>query len=162
MRARLTRSHRLDVRHSHVAVVNMDPSGTQGLVNWKNCRSITPGQRIADAVCDTPHHWCIYLAALCIDQFGQRYIKAIEVEPQGYHLAARLTEVIETYYRGLLDECNPLHLAGFVWIANPGGESMTEEQAEKIIDAVGAWGPANLEAILNDPQAPWALSRSAA
>lgn len=60
MRNRLARSHRLDVPHHHVVVVNMGPSGTQGLI-----------------------------------------------------------------------------ASG--WIANPSGVSMTEEQAARVFDAVGAW-----------------------
>lgn len=139
MRTRLERSFRATLRSNHVAVVNIDPSGNQGLINWKNCRSIPPGQRIADAVCDFPHRWSIYLAALCIDQHGQRYIKSIEAEPAGNYLASDLTDVIETCYRGLLDECNPQHLVGSGWIANPSGVSMTEEEAARVFDAVGAW-----------------------
>jgi hypothetical protein len=122
-----------------VAVVNIDPSGLQGLINWKNAKSIAPGQAIADAVCDIPHRWVIYFSALCIDQFGQRYIKSQEVAPQGMYLSEQITDVIETYYRELLDGCNPLHIVGSGWIANPCGASLDEEQAARIFDVVGAW-----------------------
>ncbi len=138
-RARLERNCRAMLSSNHVAVVNIDPSGRQGLINWKNCRSIAPGQAIADAVCDFPHQWSIYLSTLCIDQFGQRYIKSVEVAPQGQYLAATLTDVIETYYKELRDGCNPNHLVGSGWIAIPNPVSLDEEQAARIFDAVGAW-----------------------
>lgn len=138
-RARLERACRALLSTNHVAVVNIDPSGRQGLINWKNAKSIAPGRAIADAVCDIPHNWVIYFSALCIDQLGQRYIKSQEVAPQGVYLSEQLNEVIETYYRDLLDSCNAQHVVGSGWIANPCGVSLDEEQAARIFDAVGAW-----------------------
>ena len=82
MRARMGRALGAILRSNSVAVVNLDPSGRQGMVNWKNCKNIPPSRRIADAVCDYAHHWTIYLAGLCIDQSGQRYYKAQEVAPR--------------------------------------------------------------------------------
>lgn len=139
MRARVERSCRALLSTNHVAVVNIDPSGRQGMVNWKNCKNIAPGQRIADAVCDIAHSWTIYISALCVDQRGQRYIKSVEIAPQGIYLAAGLTDVIEQSYRGLVDECNPNHLVASGWIAIPSAVSLDEEQAARVFDAVGAW-----------------------
>lgn len=138
-RRRLERNLRAILSSNHVAVVNIDPSGRQGLINCKNAKSIPPGQAIADAVCDIAHHWVIYFSALCIDQTGQRYIKSSEVEPQGVYRADQITEVIETYYRQLVNECNQQHLVGSGWIANPCGMSLDEAQAANIYDAIGAW-----------------------
>lgn len=71
IRARMERSCRALLATNHVAVVNIDPSGRQGMVNWKNCKNIPPGQRIADAVCDIAYSWTIYLSAFCIDQHAR-------------------------------------------------------------------------------------------
>jgi hypothetical protein len=139
MRARLNRSCRALLNSNNVAVVNIDPSGRQGLINWKNAKSIATGRAIADAVCDIAHHWCIYVSALCIDQRGQRYIKSLEVVPQGMYLAAQLTDVIEAYYRDVINGCNPLHVVGSGWIAIPNNVSLEEAQAANIFNAVGAW-----------------------
>ena len=76
-KARLERFSRSVLRQHHIAVVNIDPTGKQGLINWHNCKSVARGRHIADAICDIAHHWTIYLAALCVDQFGQQYIKAM-------------------------------------------------------------------------------------
>lgn len=138
-RARLERACRALLSANHVAVVNIDPAGRQGMINWKNCKNIPPGQRIADAVCDIPHRWTIYFSAFCVDPFGKRYIKSSEVEPQGIYLASQLEDVIETYYREVLDTCNPKQIVGSGWIANPCGVSLSEEQAARVFDAVGAW-----------------------
>lgn len=139
MRARLNRSCRALLNSNNVAVVNIDPSGRQGLINWKNAKAIATGRAIADAVCDIAHPWCIYVSALCIDQRGQRYIKSLEVVPQGMYLAAQLTDVIEAYYRDVINGCNPLHVVGSGWIAIPNNVSLEEAQAANIFNAVGAW-----------------------
>lgn len=132
------------LRQNHVAVVDAEASEVQVLVNWQNGKRISLKQPkvyrlLADAVCDIPHHWSIYLAALCRDQFGQRYMKSVEVEPEGVFLAKRLDAVIEHYAEQLKAGCNPAHLIGLGWIAIPAAVTLVEEQAAAIFEAVGAW-----------------------
>lgn len=139
MRRRVERSMRALLSSNHVAVVNLDPSCRQGMINWKNCKNIPPGQQIADAICDIAHHWTIYLGALCIDQSGNRYIKAVEIAPQGIYLVKDLADAIEHSYLALRNDCNPNHLIGSGWIAIPSAVSLDEDQAARVFDAVGAW-----------------------
>ncbi|WP_137822153.1 hypothetical protein [Pseudomonas sp. D(2018)] len=146
-RARLHAYFKAMLSSNHVAVVDAEGSGVQTLINWKKAALITSKGRtaIVDAVCDIPHHWCIYLAALCRDHEGKRYMKAVEVTPQGVYLAKDLEQVIETYSVELRDGCNPKHLQGMAWIAIPGPVSLEEAQADRIFDAVSAW-PASSQA----------------
>ncbi|AEK81726.1 hypothetical protein D3X12_24295 [Pseudomonas protegens] len=139
MRVRMERSCRALLSTNHVAVVQIDPSNRQGMINWVNCKSIPPGQRLADAVCDIPHRWTIYLSVQCCDQRGYRYTKSVEVAPQGNYLAAHLEDVIEDTYKDLIAESNPNHRVASGWIAIPAAVSLTEEQAARVFDAVGAW-----------------------
>lgn len=139
MQSRMRRSLSAILRSNHVAVVNLDPSGRQGLVNYRNCKSIATGQRIADALCDYGHRWTIYVAGLCVDQDGSRYIKASEAAPQGVYLAAHLTDVIEEHYKALLGTCNPNHLVASGWLAIPNDVSLDESQAAAVFAACGAW-----------------------
>lgn len=139
MRRRVERSMRALLSSNHVAVVNLDPSCHQGLINWRNCKNIPPGQQIADAICDIAHQWTIYLGALCIDQSGNRYIKAVEIAPQGIYLVKDLADAIEHSYLALRNDCNPNHLIGSGWIAIPSAVSLEEDQAARVFDAVGAW-----------------------
>lgn len=139
MHARLERFSRSVLRQYRVAVVNIDPAGRQGLIDYGTAKNIAPGRHVADAVCDISHPWVIYIGAFCIDQSGQRYIKAIEVTPQGIYRSDALAGVIEENYRALLDTCNPAHVVSSGWIANPNGVSLTEEQADRIFEACGAW-----------------------
>lgn len=139
MHARMAKACGAVLRSNHVAVVNLDPSGRQGMLNWKNLKSIPPSKRIADAVCDYAHQWTIYLSGLCIDQAGRRYYKSQEIAPQGIYKAEHLTDVIEHTYRALLDTCNPMHLVASGWLAIPDDVSLREEQAAAVFEACGAW-----------------------
>lgn len=139
MHARLERFSRSVLRQYRVAVVNIDPAGRQGLIDYGTAKNIAPGRHIADAVCDIAHPWVIYIGAFCIDQSGQRYVKAVEVAPQGIYRSDDLKNVIEENYRALIGECNPKHLIGSGWIANPNDVSLSEEQADRIFEACGAW-----------------------
>lgn len=138
-RTRLDRSLRAILSSGHVAVVNIDPAGKQGLINWLNCKNIPKGQRVANAVCDIAHRWTIYLSAFCSDQRGERYYKSTEIAPQGIYLAEHITDVLEEHYRALITTCNPMHVVGSGWIAIPDSVSLTEAQAAAVFSAVGAW-----------------------
>ncbi|WP_312911020.1 hypothetical protein [Stutzerimonas nitrititolerans] len=138
-RARRDRVSRAILRQFRVAVVNIDPEGRQGLIDWKTAKNIPPSQKIAEAVCDIAHRWVIYFGAFCLDDQGNRYIKAAEIEPQGIYKSDSLAGVIEEHYCALVKDCNPSHIIGSGWIANPGGVSLDEEQAYRIFEACGAW-----------------------
>lgn len=134
----MERSLRALVRSNHVAVVDVEVAELQVMVNWRSCRRIV-SRNIVDAICDIPHQWTIYISAMCIDQAGMRYIKSLEVAPQGNYLAAHLAGVIEAQFHALKQDCNPQHLIGSAWIAIPNQVELEEEQASRIFDAVGAW-----------------------
>lgn len=138
-RARVERFSRSILRQFAVCVVNIDPVGRQGLMDYRRQRCIPPSRQVADAVCDIAHPWVIYIGAFCVDQAGGQYIKAVEVAPQGIYRSDDLAGVIEEHYRSLRDSCNPAHLIGSGWIANPSDVSLTEEQASLLFDACGAW-----------------------
>lgn len=53
LKARIERSCRALLATNHVAVVNIDPSGRQGMINYRSLKSIAPG-KIGQAVCGLP------------------------------------------------------------------------------------------------------------
>jgi hypothetical protein len=139
MRTRIERTSRALLNANHVAVVHIDPSGRQGMINRKTCKSIPPGQRMAEAVCDFAYRWTIYVSVQCRDQRGHRYTKSVEVAPQGNYLATHLEDVIEDTYKTLVAESNPNHRVASGWIAIPAEISLTEEQAAQVFDAMCVW-----------------------
>ncbi|MDF3929838.1 hypothetical protein [Pseudomonas putida] len=138
MRARLERTCRALVSANHAAVVNIDPSGQQVLINWKNLKQIRVRQ-VVDAVCDVPHRWTIYLSVMCRTQLGERYHKSIEVSPHGNYRAEHLTEVIEAMYSELRSTANPFHLVASGWIAIPGEVTIRESVAALMFEKAGCW-----------------------
>ncbi|WP_060485508.1 hypothetical protein [Pseudomonas sp. NBRC 111123] len=138
MRARLERTCRALVSANHAAVVNIDPSGQQVLINWKKLKQIRVRQ-VVDAVCNIPHRWTIYLSVLCRTEFGKRYNTSIEVAPPGNYRAEHLTDVSEATYLDLRAAANPNHLVAAGWIAIPADSTLDEAEAAKIFAAVGAW-----------------------
>lgn len=127
------------LRQNGVCVVNIDPDNRQGLMSWKSLKNVRHSAVMAGAICDYAHLWVIWIGVFCVDQKGDRYLKGVEVEPVGRHKAEALSEVIEHHYKALIAECNPAHIVGSGWIANPYGSSLTEAQAYAVFEAAGGW-----------------------
>lgn len=106
--ARAERSCRALLHTNHVAVVNIDPSGSQIMPNWKSCRQIR-SLAIANAIFEFSYRWTIYIAAMCRDERGAEYIKSVEISPEGIYKVERLTDAIEHYYLELRNSANPNH-----------------------------------------------------
>lgn len=136
--ARAERSCRALLRTNHVAVVNIDPSGSQIMVNWRSCRQIR-SLAIANALFDFSYRWTIYIGAMCRDERSGEYIKSVEISPEGMYKVASLTDAIEHHYLELRGTCNPNHMVASGWIAIPAEVSLTEAEAAKLFLAAGAW-----------------------
>ncbi|MDF5774059.1 hypothetical protein [Pseudomonas syringae] len=136
--ARAERSCRALLSTNHVAVVNIDPSGLQVMVNWKSHKQICT-LAIANALFDFSYRWTIYISAMCRDERGAEYVKSVEISPEGLHKVDRLTDAIEHYYLELRGTCNQNHLVASGWIAIPAEVSLDEAQAAKLFYAAGAW-----------------------
>lgn len=137
--ARVARALGAALRTNHAAVVQIDPSHRQGMVNWKTGSSIPPSRQVSAALHDYPYRWAICIGAFCEAQDGERYYKFSKVATAGIYLAEHLDHFIETYYRELLDTCNPRHLVASGWIATPYDVELSDKQAELVFDAAGAW-----------------------
>lgn len=138
MQARIERSCRALLSTNHVAVVNIDPSGRQGMINYKSFKNIAPG-KIGQAVCGLPHRWTIYISVMCLDARGDRYTKSVEVAPNGVYLSDHLADVIEHCYKELRASANSTQIVASGWIAIPESVSLDEAHAALIFEAVGAW-----------------------
>ncbi|UZS65609.1 hypothetical protein [Pseudomonas syringae] len=136
--ARAERSCRALLSTNHVAVVNIDPSGSQVMVNWKSHKHIRT-LAIANALFDFSFRWTIYISTMCRDERGAEYVKSIEISPEGLHKVDRLADTIEHYYMELRGSCNHSHLVASGWIAIPAEVSLDEAQAAKLFYAAGAW-----------------------
>lgn len=145
MQARIERSCRALLSTNHVAVVNIDPSGRQGMINYKSFKNIAPG-KIGQAVCGLSHRWTIYISVMCLDARGDRYTKSVEVAPDGVYLSDHLADVIEHCYKELRASANPTQIVASGWIAIPESVSLDEAHAALIFEAVGAWNQQKIAA----------------
>lgn len=107
------------------------------MLNYRNLRQII-SKRVADALCDRPHHWTIYMAAICQDG-GARWHKPVEYELDGIHVITRLPDLFEQPIADLIASCNPKHVIGHAWIAIPDRVTLDEAHAHRIFESVGAW-----------------------
>lgn len=139
MRARMERSLRAILRTNNVAVICIEQTERQGLINWKTCKSIAPSQQVADAVCDIAHRWTIYVGVMCQKPDGSQYLRSEEFAPQGNYLSRHLNELIGDHHDQALAGANPNHVVSSGWIAVPNDVSIPEEQAAKLFAAVGGW-----------------------
>ncbi len=144
-RACLARSCQALLNTNYVCVVNIDPSGSQNMFNYKNAKRIA-SRRVLDALFDFPHRWTIYISCMCRRQDGSEYLKSVEIAPIGIYLASHLTETIEHHYTELRASCNATHLVAYGWIAVPNAVSLDESQAAKVFKAAGAWNQVKVAA----------------
>lgn len=139
MQHRVQRSLRSLLKANHVAVVCIETTERQGLINWKACKSIAPSQAIADAVCDIAHRWTIVVGVMCQKPNGEQYLRSEEVAPQGNYLAAHLSEVIASFHDAFLAGANPNQVVSSGWLAVPDQVEVSEAQAARVFAAVGGW-----------------------
>lgn len=137
-KVQIERSMRALLGTNYASVINIDPSGLQIMVHWKNRKQIL-SKKVADALCDIPHRWTIHIAGICVGQDGAQYIKPIEARPDGIHLVEKLSDVIEHFYNEVKSDCNPSHLVGMGWLAVPSVVPVSEAQLSALLASIGAW-----------------------
>jgi hypothetical protein len=138
-RTQVNRSLCAILRLESVAVVCVETTERQGLINWKNCKSIKPSPTIANAVCDIAHRWTILVGVMCEAPDGSQYLRSEEASPQGMYLAAHLSDVIAKVHDDFRATANPNHVVSSGWLAIPYEAEVTEAQAAKVFAAVGGW-----------------------
>lgn len=138
-RHRVERSLRSLLKSNHVAVVCIETTERQGLINWKSCKSIAPSQAIADAVCEIAHRWTILVGVMCQKPSGEQYLRCEEAKPLGCYLASHLSDVIAKVHDDFLATANPNQVVNSGWLAVPDQVEVSEAQAAKVFAAVGGW-----------------------
>lgn len=144
--ARMVRYARAMVRSNHLAVIDVDANNLHGIINWKNKTLVITNARnaLVDCITDVPHRWYLHLGAMNRYPDGTRYLKSGDaLQFTNYHLARDLGHLIEPDMKALLASCNPNHLVGAAWLAVPYEIDLSEEQAEAIFYAFGAWPALN-------------------
>lgn len=137
-KVQIERSMKSLLRTNHAAIVSIDPSGAQAMVQWKACKQIL-NRKVRDAICDLAHHWTVYIAGICTHQDGSEYIQGVQIKPAGIHRFESLRDVIEHFYTQVSADCNQNHRIGMAWLAVPYDTSITDAEAAAVFSAAGAW-----------------------
>lgn len=138
-RVQVDRALRSILRLESVAVVCIETTERQGLINWKNCKSIKPSPTIANAVCDIAHRWTILVGVMCEAPDGSQYLRSEEASVSGVYLAEHLSGVIAKVHDDFLATANPNHVVSSGWLAIPYDVELSEARAAKVFAAVGGW-----------------------
>lgn len=136
LRLRIERSARSLLKTHKIAVVNVDR--TQIMMHWRTlaqCRSLP----VAEALCDIPHRWTIYMSVFCERPGVGRYSKSFDFMPDGMHLVADLEPLMIEKHGELIASANPKHIITSGWIAIPDDVSLTEAEADRVFTAMGVW-----------------------
>lgn len=115
MHKRMAASSAAILRQHGVCVVSIDPSNRQGLMSWKSLKNVRHGRVMANAICDYSHEWVVYIAVMCVDQSGTRYMRSCEIAPSGRHRSDDLSGAIEEHYRAQIGDCNQNHIVASGW-----------------------------------------------
>jgi hypothetical protein len=137
-KVQIERSMRALLGTERAAVISIDPSGLQIMINWKNGKQIR-SVPVADALCDIAHRWTMHIAGICHQADGAEYIKMTVFTPDGVHRVATLSDLVEHFYEEVKAECNPNHLVGIGWLAVPGAVEVSEAQVSALLSSIGAW-----------------------
>jgi len=137
-KARMERACRALLKTNHACVANVEPRDQQVMLHWKTGRQIRSVE-VANALCDISHHWTIYISVFCQRPDGMQYSKSVQFSTEGMHKVAQLDGLIESHHAELCAGANKAQVIGSGWIAIPETIDLTEEQANVVFNAMGAW-----------------------
>lgn len=86
-----------------------------------------------------PMKWSTLMMVHCRDQFGKEYMQAQELVANEKYQYLTLAKTFGKNHVRLKNEANQAHIIGFGWISSPGGVTVSEEIASKIMVDLGAW-----------------------
>lgn len=133
--ARMANAARSVLIANKVCITNLnEPYSFQTTFHHGNLKMIRAGRRIAQALCDIPHRWTIYLAVFC-DSGREKYTRAIDITTTGIYRAEHLTDVIREQHTALVKEQNPNRVKSSGWIAFPYPIDFSPEQADTLFSA---------------------------
>lgn len=138
MRARMERAAGALLRQHHACIVDASVPEVQVMLNHKNLRQIL-SSKVANALCDIPHHWTVYISAIC-QSGNERWAKSVEYELAGIHVITKLPDLFEQPVQDIIATCNPMHVIGHAWIAVPDSIVIDARHAHRIYERVSAWG----------------------
>lgn len=85
-----------------------------------------------------PHKWSCYIAAFGRTELDE-YMKSEQLTVPTRYYQEDLAPVFEEHHAKLVKTVPEHHLCGVGWIASTQGEEISEQEAGKIFEKLGAW-----------------------
>lgn len=104
----------------------------------RNRKHPSPSKSLISLFTDHPHKWSILLACFCVNG-SERYVKTEQINLAAPYYQSDLLEFLKEAHGELARQCNQSHLSGLGWIASTSNVDFDVEQAELLLDELGAW-----------------------
>ncbi len=117
------------------------------LVHGRSGRKMRSDQNLINAIEHVPHKWSVLIDALCRKSDGEEYLKSELVSVPHVIYQRDLADALTDMHKDLCKQCNPSHLVGAAWIANPTGHDIEQEFAAKVFESIGGWSSQELAVI---------------
>ena len=133
------RARRLSSIFTHglgIAQLNHDKCHVVDLRNAKKYKNAT--RSIIAQFSDNPHKWSVLLCCFCINN-GEQYIKTEQINLASAYYQKDLLEFLRDAHNELAESCNQTHIIGLGWIAATENVDFDLEQAEILLQRLGAW-----------------------
>ena len=130
---RVNRSSQLIVKQHNIAVLySYNDQQRSSLINIKRGNGIKPTPLLIKTVSEVPFKWTVFIAGLCLDETGTKYMKCEEIQAKEFYCQYDLADYLSERHSELLRGCNNKHLINAMWLACPYEHSSNEEEAFKL------------------------------
>jgi len=140
IKKRINNSSAAIVKQHNLAVIySYNDRQLSSIINIKHGHKVTPTELLIQTITDVPYIWTIFIAGLCEDADGKRYMKSEEIQANERYRQYELADYLSDRHSDLLKSCNHKHLVNAMWLACPYKYSFTDEQVFKIFEANNGW-----------------------
>ena len=109
------------------------------LVDLRNSRVSSASETTIRLISTLRHRWSVLIAVLGVDSHGKQYMKSEEVTVTEPCLQSELSNVLNIEHIALGKNFNKQHLVNYGWLATPYVKEWDEQEAFKILSALGAY-----------------------
>jgi hypothetical protein len=110
------------------------------VVNYKTAKQVTVGQSMAYVISEVRHKWAIHMIAVGVESNGKSRFEVEEMVLPVPLLQSQLVDYLNEHHQALADEFAKRNkLTNLAWLAVPNGDSISNEQIDKILTKYKAW-----------------------
>lgn len=129
----LVQNHRVAVLYTYA------PEQLSHLIDDVTGKRFKATPSIVNALLNTSYKWGIFIAVLCIDHTGEKYMRCEQIVSNQYYYKRELADFLHERHVDLIKTSNQAHFVNAVWLASPYGKDWLESEAAHLFDKFGAW-----------------------